>query len=229
MADEKTGNETAPPAPEYMTPEAAQKMVNAALAQTKKASRDEISALRQSYDELKALMTQTAESATQAAAPKPGVEDDEKRALSKALKEMQARDKDREKSLAELTEKSAKAEARARARREESEFAKAWGTAKLDTGYAGDVLARLRVAGQIRVDDDEDVFVGEEPLAEWVTKLAAGEEGKRYKPARDAGGEGSVKGRGGAPGATNGAAPSLSEAKSILASVMMRGLGGGNS
>jgi hypothetical protein len=218
MADEQNGGNGGAGggdgAPKYVTAEDVQRMVNGALASQKK----DISKLTESFTAQLGELTKTLTAAKPAEADDKGGGEDEKRSAGKRIKDLEALVKANADELAKVNDARAKAEAKARQRREEGVFSAAWQKAGLDTGFAGDVLARLRVNGEIRVDEDEDVYVGEERIDDWAKKLATSDDGKRYQPPRATGAAGM-----GGPAKTpaqNGTM-SVQEARGIFARAMI--------
>ena len=214
MADEPNGGAGGGDAPRYVTAEDVQRMVNGALASQKK----DIGKLTETFSAQIAELTKSLATAKPADEDKGGG-DDEKRSAGKRIKDLEALVKANADELAKVNDARAKAEAKARQRREEGVFNAAWQKAGLDTGFAGDVLARLRVNGEIRVDEDEDVYVGEERIEDWAKKLAGSDDGKRYQPPRATG----AAGMGGPakPPPANGAPMSVQEARGIFARAMI--------
>jgi len=189
-----------PETPKYATAEEVQKMLNGALAALRKDHEKEIS-------ELKAKLAAPREE------PKPPPDDEEKKTLTKRVKELEERDANREKKLAEQA-------AKLRDKHASSTFEKAWTSAKLDAAYVEDHLAGLKLKDQIKVDDDERVFVGTTPVDEYVKEFAKSERGARYQSARPAGGTGSGRPSGGKPPTGEGP-PSLDQAKGIATAALL--------
>lgn len=202
MADKDDDGKTEAAAP--LTQEAVQAMINGALTQLKKAHAKELTDLRAELSKAKEP-------------PAPPPEDEEKKTAIQVARETQARLKaaeEREKIKDEKLKKQ----------RAESAFKEAWQAKGLDPKHARAQLALLREEGKVKVDDDERVYIGDDPLEAHMESFAK-EHGASYKPPRatTAPDKGKAEGAAGTTAANGAAKLTQEQAGSALISLAFGG------